>query len=87
MLRSLCMVITSAPVDAEDVEQLTLEVAKLGFLDSSQTEDILNEFYQQCLTNKASAIFIASPQPAPDHLRRDLGVVAGKLPDILPELH
>ena len=40
-------------MDAEDVEQLTLEVAKLGFLDSSQTEDILNEFYQQCLTNKA----------------------------------
>ena len=40
-------------MDAEDVEQLTLEVAKLGFLDSSQTEEVLNEFYQQCLTSKA----------------------------------
>ena len=37
----------------EDVEQLTLEVAKLGYLDSSVTEDVLNEYYQMCMTNKA----------------------------------
>ena len=37
----------------EDVEQLTLEVAKLGYLDSSMTEDVLNEYYQMCMTNKA----------------------------------
>ena len=40
-------------MDAEDVEMLTLEVARLGFLDSEQTEEILEEFYQVCLTNKA----------------------------------
>ena len=40
-------------MDAEDVEQLTLEVAKLGFLDSDTTEDVLTEFYQMCMTNKA----------------------------------
>ncbi len=40
-------------MEPEDVEMLTLEVARLGFLDSSQTEDILNEFYQLCMTNKA----------------------------------
>lgn len=40
-------------MDPEDVEQLTLEVARLGFLDSSVTEGILNEFYQMCMTNKA----------------------------------
>ena len=37
----------------EDVEQLTLEVARLGVLSTQQTEDVLNEFYQLCLTNKA----------------------------------
>ena len=37
----------------EDVEQLTLEVAKLGYLDSDMTEDVLNEYYQMCMTNKA----------------------------------
>ena len=37
----------------EDVEQLTLEVAKLGYLDSDMTEDVLTEYYQMCMTNKA----------------------------------
>ena len=40
-------------MEPADVEQLTLEVAKLGFLDSDQTEEILNEFYQLCRTNRA----------------------------------
>ncbi len=40
-------------MEPEDVELLTLEVARLGFLDSDMTEEVLNEFYQICLTNKA----------------------------------
>lgn len=40
-------------MDPEDVERLTLEVAKLGFLDSEMTEEVLSEYYQMCLTNKA----------------------------------
>ena len=40
-------------MDPDDVEQLTLEVARLGFLDSDETEDVLNEYYQMCMTNKA----------------------------------
>ena len=40
-------------MEDEEVEQLTLEVARLGVLSVQQTEDILNEFYQLCLTNKA----------------------------------
>ena len=40
-------------MDPEDVEQITLEVAKLGYLDSSATEDVLTEYYQMCMTNKA----------------------------------
>ena len=40
-------------MDPEEVEQITLEVARLGFLDSTQTEAILDEYYQMCLTNKA----------------------------------
>ncbi len=40
-------------MDPEDVELLTLEVAQLGFLDSDETEDILSEYYQMCMTNKA----------------------------------
>ena len=40
-------------MDPEDVEHLTIEVAKLGYIDSEQTEEILNEFHQVCLTNKA----------------------------------
>jgi flagellar motor switch protein FliG len=40
-------------MEPEDVEQLTVEVAKLGFLNSEQTESVLNDFYQMCMTNKA----------------------------------
>lgn len=40
-------------MDPEDVEQLTVEIAKLGFLDSEQTEEVLTEFLQMCMTNKA----------------------------------
>lgn len=40
-------------MEPEEVEQLTLEVARLGYLNSEQTEDILNEYYQMCMTNKA----------------------------------
>ena len=40
-------------MEPEDVEQLTLEVAKMGFLGSEQTEAILFEFYQLCRTNRA----------------------------------
>ncbi|MBQ2830257.1 MAG: flagellar motor switch protein FliG [Oscillospiraceae bacterium] len=40
-------------MEPEEVEQLTIEVARLGFLNSEQTEAILDEFYQMCLTNKA----------------------------------
>lgn len=40
-------------MDPEEIEQITIEVAKLGFLDSQATEDILSEYYQMCMTNKA----------------------------------
>ena len=40
-------------IDASDLETLTLEVARLGMLDAQQTEDVLSEFYQSCMTNKA----------------------------------
>ena len=40
-------------MDPDDVEQITLEVAKLGYVDAAPTEDVLNEYYQMCLTNKA----------------------------------
>jgi flagellar motor switch protein FliG len=40
-------------MEPEDVEQLTVEVAKLGFLSSEQTESVLQDFYQMCMTNKA----------------------------------
>lgn len=36
----------------EEVEQLTLEVAKLGHLEAEQTETILDDFYKTCLTQK-----------------------------------
>ncbi len=36
----------------EDAEKLTLEVAKLGHLEAEQTEQILDEFYKTCLTQK-----------------------------------
>ena len=40
-------------MEPEDLETLTLEVARLGMLDATTTEDILTEFYQSCMTNKA----------------------------------
>ena len=40
-------------MEPEDLETLTLEVARLGMLDAATTEDILTEFYQNCMTNKA----------------------------------
>ena len=40
-------------MEPEDLELLTLEVAKLGFLDAEATEDILTEYYQMCMTSKA----------------------------------
>ena len=40
-------------MEPEEIEALTLEVARLGMLDSEQTEAVLTEFYQNCLTNKA----------------------------------
>ena len=40
-------------MEDEEIEQLTLEVARLGVLSTEQTEDVLNEFYQLCMTNKA----------------------------------
>ena len=40
-------------LEPEDVEQLTIEVAKLGFLDSELTEDVLNDYYKMCISNKA----------------------------------
>ena len=40
-------------MEPEDIEALTLEVARLGMLDSEQTEAVLTEFYQNCMTSKA----------------------------------
>ena len=40
-------------MEPEDVEAITLEVAKLGFVDAATTEAVLNEYYQMCLMNKA----------------------------------
>ena len=40
-------------MEPDDLETLTLEVARLGMLDATTTEDILTEFYQNCMTNKA----------------------------------
>ena len=40
-------------IDASDLETLTLEVARLGMLDAQQSEDVLSEFYQNCMTQKA----------------------------------
>lgn len=36
----------------EDVERLTLEVSKLSYLDIDSVENILNDFYELCLTQK-----------------------------------
>lgn len=40
-------------MEPEDVEQITIEVAKLGFLNAEQTETVLDDFHQVCMTNKA----------------------------------
>ncbi len=40
-------------MDDEDIESLTLEIARLGYIDHGTTEHLLTEFYQMCLTNKA----------------------------------
>ena len=40
-------------LEPNDLETLTLEVARLGMLNSQQTEEVLNEFYQNCMTQKA----------------------------------
>jgi len=40
-------------MDAEELEQLTLEVARMGFLDADTSEAVLTEYYQMCMTNKA----------------------------------
>ena len=40
-------------MEPEEIESLTLEVARLGMLDSEQTEAVLTEFYQNCMTSKA----------------------------------
>ena len=40
-------------MEQAEVENLTLEVAKMGFLNSEHTEEVLTEFYQMCRTNKA----------------------------------
>ncbi len=40
-------------MDSEEIEQVTLEVAKLGMLDAHTTEGILDEFFGMCMTNKA----------------------------------
>ena len=37
----------------DELEQLTLEVAKLGHVPTERTDQVLEEFYQMCLTNKA----------------------------------
>ena len=39
----------------EDLERLTVEVAKLGHLKAEETENILDEFYKECLTQKVVA--------------------------------
>lgn len=36
----------------EEVERLTVEVAKLGHLEQEQTEEALDEFYKTCVTQK-----------------------------------
>ena len=40
-------------MDPDEIEQVTVEVAKLGFVDADTTEDVLNEYYQMCMMNKA----------------------------------
>ena len=39
-------------ISTDEVETLTLEVAKLGHLQAEETEQILDDFYKNCLTQK-----------------------------------
>ncbi|WP_243207172.1 flagellar motor switch protein FliG [Mediterraneibacter hominis] len=39
-------------LSADEVEKLTLEVAKLGHIEAGKTEEILDDFYKTCLTQK-----------------------------------
>lgn len=39
----------------EDLERLTIEVAKLGHIRAEDTEGVLDEFYKECLTQKVVA--------------------------------
>ncbi len=41
---------------SEQVEQLTYEIARLGHLSMEDTEEILEEFYQMCMTRKAITV-------------------------------
>lgn len=36
----------------EDLEQLTVEIARLGHIEAETTENVLDEFYKECLTQK-----------------------------------
>lgn len=40
-------------MEPEELEQLTMEVAKLGTIDAEVSTDVLEEFYQMCMTNQA----------------------------------
>lgn len=40
-------------MNSDELEQLTIEVAKLGYVEPEVTEKVLEAFYQMCLTNKA----------------------------------
>lgn len=39
-------------LNESDIEKLTIEVAKLGHISPEQTEEVLDEFYKTCLTQK-----------------------------------
>lgn len=43
-------------MEPEDVEMITIEVAKLGYLDADTTEAVLNEYYQMCMTDRKSVV-------------------------------
>lgn len=40
-------------MEPEEVEQLTVEVARMGFLSAEQTEEVLTDYHKMCMTNKA----------------------------------
>lgn len=40
-------------MEPDEIERVTVEVAKLGFLDSDLTEQVLGDYYQMCMTSKA----------------------------------